>query len=54
MANNKKHLEITESKALVIHDVSKSFYCCKVENKEPKCKKQCQFCIDWVNEANEQ
>ena len=31
----------------------KEFYCCVVTNGQPKCEQQCQFCIDWVNEADE-
>jgi hypothetical protein len=30
------------------------FYCCVVTNNQPKCEKQCQFCIDWVQDAEEQ
>lgn len=41
----KKHLEELK------HSVD--FYCCKTDNNEPKCVKQCQFCIDWVEESNE-
>ena len=29
------------------------FYCCKTENNEQKCKSQCKFCKDFVNEAKE-
>lgn len=51
MEQNKK---LSTDKQCDIHVVSKSFYCCKVDNNESKCDKQCQFCIDWVDEANEQ
>ena len=30
------------------------FFCCVVSNNQPKCKEQCQFCIDWVDDAEEQ
>jgi len=29
------------------------FFCCVVENGQAMCKKQCQFCKDWIDEANE-
>ena len=30
---------------------SEQFFCCVVENGQPKCKEQCQFCKDWVDDV---
>jgi hypothetical protein len=35
-------------------DKEPDFFCCVVANNQPKCEKQCQFCTDWVQDAEEQ
>lgn len=51
--NTGKTSENTE-KELCISDViqqSEQFFCCVVENGQEKCKVQCHFCKDWVEDA---
>lgn len=31
-----------------------NFYCCVVSNGQEKCTNQCQFCKDWVEDAEDQ
>ena len=54
--NSEQNLDKSNEK-LHISDViqqSEQFFCCVVENGQPKCKEQCQFCKDWVDDAEEQ
>ncbi len=55
--NNTDKTSENAEKELRISDViqqSEQFFCCVVENGQEKCKVQCQFCKDWVEDAEEQ